>query len=188
MNDHEIRLHGRGGQGAVMMSSVLVRCFVSQGKFASGIPFFGVERRGAPVESYVRVSDEPIFLKSRIYNPDCIVILDNTLLKSIDVFNGLTGEGILVINYSGLLQDLNLPDTVKKVGVVDANSIALAALGTPLPNSCMLGAFATTTGWIDLKSVFTGMAEIWAGDLLERNNRAAQLGFDKCHIFERGNL
>jgi 2-oxoacid:acceptor oxidoreductase gamma subunit (pyruvate/2-ketoisovalerate family) len=180
----EIRLHGRGGQGAVTIGGALVYCFAISGKCASAIPQFGFERRGAPVESYVRMDDNPIREKTRIYTPDCLMVLDSTLLNAVDIFNGLRGDGILVINERCSPEELKLPQTVKKVGIVDATKIAVDIFKANITNTCMLGAFVATTRWVELETVLEGLGEYFKKDLLTKNQRAAREGFEKCRVFD----
>jgi 2-oxoacid:acceptor oxidoreductase gamma subunit (pyruvate/2-ketoisovalerate family) len=166
------------------MAGELVGCLALVGKYASSIPMFGFERRGTPVEAYIRMDDAPIREKTKIYTPDCVVVMDPTLLAAVDVFAGLRGDGILVMNHKGTPKDLELPLTVKKVGLVDASPIAVSLLGAPITNTCMMGAFAATTGWIDLDSILEGLAADFSGEKLEKNRKAAELGFANCKTFD----
>lgn len=182
----EIRLYGRGGQGAVTMGHWIVYCSAVEGKYASAIPAYGFERRGAPVASFVRVDDKPVREKTRIYTPDCLIIIDSTVANAVDVFAGLKGDGIVVMNQKGSPEEFRFPSSVKKVGVVDATAIGLESLGRPITNSCMVGAFAATTGWIKLDSILEAIAEDFSGKILEGNRTAAKLGFEKCKILNLG--
>ena len=94
----EIRIHGRGGQGAVIASEVLASAFFMEGKYVQAFPAFGVERRGAPVAAYTRIDDQPIRIRHFIYEPDHIIILDPTLIESTQVDAGLKDNGWMVIN------------------------------------------------------------------------------------------
>lgn len=154
----EIRFHGRGGQGAVVASEILATAFFKEGKFVQAFPTFGVERRGAPVAAFVRVSDEPIRLRCQIQTPDHVIILDPTLIPVVDVTAGLKPKGWILIN-----TELP-PERFSKLGsggwgvaTVDASGIALRnQLGThtnPIVNTAVLGAFAALTGLIQLDSV-----------------------------------
>jgi len=179
----EIRLHGRGGQGAVTLGQWIVHCLALDGKYGSSIPMFGFERRSAPVASYVRIDDRPVREKCRIYTPDCLVVIDPTVRNAVDIFDGLTGDSILVINQKGTPEELNLPPAVKRVGIVDATAISLRILGRPITNSCMIGAFAATTGWIKPDSIPEALAGNFVGETLAKNIRAAKAGFEQCKIF-----
>jgi len=137
-----------------------------------------------PFASYVRIDDRPVREKCRIYTPDCLVVIDPTVRNAVDIFDGLKGDGILVINQKDTPDELNLPPAVKRVGIVDATGISLRILGRPITNSCMIGAFAATTGWIKLDSVAEALAGSFAGETLAKNIRAAKAGFEQCKIFD----
>lgn len=179
----EIRIHGRGGQGAVTIGGTLVYCLAASGKYASAIPQFGFERRGAPVESYVRLDDNPIREKTRIYTPDCLIVLDSTLLNAVNIFNGLKDDGILIINERCSPEELKLPRAVKKVGILDATKIAMEIFKANITNTCMLGAFVATTHWVELETVSEGLGEYFEKDLFTKNQKAAREGFEKCRVF-----
>lgn len=152
----EIRFHGRGGQGAVVASSVLaVACFV-EGKYCQAFPAFGVERRGAPVEAYLRIDDRKILLRTNVYAPDHVVVLDSTLLEAADVTRGLKGGGLLLLNSD------KPPEAYPAFGAfavctVDAHRIALRhRLGSrthPIVNTAILGAFSRATGLVGSDAV-----------------------------------
>ncbi len=182
----EIRLHGRGGQGAVTMGHWIVHCLAIEGKYGAAIPSYGFERRLAPVMSFMRLDDNPIREKTQIYTPDCIVVIDPTVKNAVDIFAGLKGDGILVIDQKGRPEELSVPPTVKRIGMVDASSIGMEVLGRPITNSCMIGAFAAMTGWIRLDSISDAIAENFSGELLEKNRQAARLGFERCQILDLG--
>jgi pyruvate ferredoxin oxidoreductase gamma subunit/2-oxoisovalerate ferredoxin oxidoreductase gamma subunit len=141
----EIRFHGRGGQGTVVASILLAKSFFSAGYYVQTFPVFGVERRGAPVEAYLRLDAEKILLRCNVYTPDHAVVQDAKLLDSVDVTAGLKPGGWILINASrppanpGALSGFNL-------ACVDATSIAIQnGLGTrthPIINTAMIGAFA----------------------------------------------
>ncbi len=179
----EICLHGRGGQGTVIMAGQLVNCLALSGFYASSIPMFGFERRGTPVEAYIRMDDAPIREKTKIYEPDCVVVMDPTLLVAVDVFAGMKSGGLLVINHKGAPADLVLPPSVKTVAMVDANPIATALLGAPITNTCMMGAFASATGWITLESILEGLETDFSDEKLEKNRKAAAAGFSACTVY-----
>ncbi len=158
----EIRIHGRGGQGAVIASEVLASAFFREGKFVQAFPAFGVERRGAPVMAFTRVDDQPIRIRQFIYEPDHVIILDPTLIESTQVDSGLKENGWLVINTD------RPPQTLAKfarfrIAVVDASSIALEyKLGSPtapIVNTAILGAFAKATGLVSIDSIIEAMKE-----------------------------
>lgn len=182
-NMKEIRMHGRGGQGAVLSAEILVAGFVADGKHASGFPMFGFERRGAPVAAFVRVDDQPIRERTQIYFPDCVIILDSSQLSSPHVFAGLKPEGIAVFN-ARRLPETRPDQNIRLVGWVDATRVALEEMGTAITNTCMLGAFAATTQWINLDSILRSLGQYFEGKLLSMNTRSVERGFHEVAIKE----
>jgi len=179
----EIRFHGRGGQGAVIASNILANAAFLEGKDVQAFPYFGVERRGAPVTSFVRVDDRPIRIKFFIYNPNFVVVLDESLLKAVDVTAGLHEPGIVVINTNRTPEAIGMEDY--KVATVDATAIALEqGLGSkvaPIVNTIMLGAFVTATGEMKLESVLAsipGQVPIKA----EENTRACEKAAETVQV------
>jgi len=158
----EIRIHGRGGQGAVIASEVLASAFFKEGKFVQAFPAFGVERRGAPVTAFTRVDEQPIRIRHFIYEPDHIIILDPTLIESTQVDGGLKENGWIVINTDKPPKSFGRFSRFR-VATVDANRIAIEnRLGSPtapIVNTAILGAFAKITGMVTVDSVVEAMAE-----------------------------
>jgi len=152
----EIRFHGRGGQGTVVATILLAKAFFRAGYQVQSFPFFGVERRGAPVEAYVRVDKEKILLKTNVYYPDCVVVQDRTLLHSVNITRGLKPDGWVLINSPARPAELK-PFMGYRLAVVDANRIASRnQLGTrthPIVNTAMIGALARTIGMPPLDSI-----------------------------------
>jgi 2-oxoacid:acceptor oxidoreductase gamma subunit (pyruvate/2-ketoisovalerate family) len=177
----EIRIHGRGGQGGVTAAEMLARAAFKEGKQVQAIPFFGAERRGAPVKAFVRFSDEVIRVRSQVYNPDYVVVLDAALLDLVDVTEGMKEEGIVVINTRKPPKDVNLQG--KRVATVDATGIALElsllVAGLPVVNTPMLGAFAKATEEVKLESVLEVIKEHWTGAAGEKNAKAATLAYQR---------
>lgn len=159
----EIRIHGRGGQGAVFACSMLARALFEEGKWVQAFPSFGVERRGAPVAAFVRYNETPIELRCHIYHPDLVIILDPTLATQEMTVQGIKpGGGVLVNSPAdpsefGHMQGL-------RVATVDAGSIALKyRLGpstSPIVNTAILGAFARFAGIVSLDSILGAVIEI----------------------------
>lgn len=152
----EIRIHGRGGQGAVIASKVLAVAVFHEGKFVQSFPSFGVERRGAPVTAFTRIDDRPIRLRCQIYEPDHLIVLDPTLLEAVDVTAGLKPGGWVLINSSKPPAAFALPPTYC-VSTVDASAIAirhrLGPASAPIVNTAILGAFARVTGIVGIEAV-----------------------------------
>lgn len=158
----ELRIHGRGGQGAVIASKLLASALFLEGKSVQSFPAFGVERRGAPVTAFLRTSDGPILLRCEITEPDDLVVLDGTLIQAIDVTAGLKPGGIILINserppeaYADLAKRF-------RVATVDASALAreheLGSRNQPIVNTAILGAFASCSGLVGLDSVCTAIA------------------------------
>lgn len=179
----EIRFHGRGGQGAVIASNILANAAFLEGKDVQAFPYFGVERRGAPVTAFVRVDDKPIRIKFFIYNPNFVIVLDESLLKAVDVTAGLQDPGVVVINSKRSPEDMGMENY--KIATVDATDIALNnGLGSkvsPIVNTIMLGAFVTATDEMKLDSVLAsipGQVPIKA----EQNSKACQLAAETVQV------
>ena len=144
----EIRWHGRGGQGAKTASLLLADVAFNTGKYVQGFPEYGPERMGAPITAYNRISPEPIRVHSNIYDPEYVVVVDETLLESVDVTKGLKKEGAIVINSAKTPDEIRplLKGYEGRVYTIDARKISVAALGKYFPNSPMLAAIVKVTG------------------------------------------
>ncbi len=174
----EIRLHGRGGLGTVKAAEALVYAAVMEGKYGNSIPFFGFERQGAPVTSFVRINDEPIRPKNRVYNPDIVLVLEPTIMNAVDVFEGINEDAIFIVNTTQDIESLNIPKNVTKVAVVDATSIAIDLLGKAITNTVMLGAFVKATGLVSLDRIGEKVEELWG----KKNRQAVIKGFEEVKI------
>jgi 2-oxoacid:acceptor oxidoreductase gamma subunit (pyruvate/2-ketoisovalerate family) len=159
----EIRIHGRGGQGAVIASKLLAAAFFNEGGSVQSFPAFGVERRGAPVTAFLRVDDEPILLRCEITEPDDLVVLDPTLIEAVDVSTGLKPGGSILINSDRDPADYRQLRERFNVATVDAAAIArnhkLGSKTQPIVNTAILGAFAIYSKAISLESVCKAIAE-----------------------------
>ena len=177
----EIRMLGRGGQGAYVSAEMLAAAFVRAGKYATAFPMFGGERRGAPVNVFVRFDDKPIRLRSQIYFPDCCIITDPILARGPDALKGLKPGGVVV---------MNLPKTPEArphqnaglLAVVDATGIALQETGRPITNTVMLGALIHATGWVELDSICEAFKGYFQDSLLAGNIRCARRGMEESRI------
>jgi len=152
MPSKEIRIHGRGGQGAVTSSQVLAIAAFNSGKYCQSFPSFGVERRGAPVEAFARVSDEQINVRQHVYTPDCVIVLDPTLTEAVQLEKGLKDDGVMIINSNKTAEELGF-DTKATVKSIDVTKIALEVIGKPFVNIAVLGAYAAITGDITLEGI-----------------------------------
>ncbi len=177
----EIRIHGRGGQGAVLAARMLATALVAEGKHVASFPMYGFERRGAPVVAFTRFDDKPIREKTQVYTPDCLVVIDPGLMTLPTLFSGLKPEGILILNSPRPLK--KQPDeNLKLSGTVNATQIAVEEIGRDVPNTCLLGVFTAVTGWVSLKSIISGLKEYFSGDLLEKNIRSTERGFREVEL------
>lgn len=144
----EIRWHGRGGQGAKTASLLLADAAFNTGKYIQGFPEYGPERMGAPITAYNRISDKPITIHSNIYEPDYVVVVDDTLLESVPVTAGLKKEGAIVINTTKLPEYLKekLNGYDGNIYTIDARKVSEETLGKYFPNTPMLAAIVKVTG------------------------------------------
>ncbi len=170
----EIRTHGRGGQGAVIASEILADAFFREDKFVQAFPAFGVERRGAPVMSFTRISDSEIRERCQIYEPDHLIVLDPILIETVNVTSGLKEGGWIIINTNRSMEESELTRKFK-VAAIDANTIAikygLGSRATPIVNTAILGAFAGATKLVSLDAVLTAIGEFVPAK--KENNRKA---------------
>ena len=174
----EIRFHGRGGQGVVKSAQIIVQTVVESGLYGQFIPFFGVERKGSPVFGFLRIDDYDIRLKCQVYNPEVLMVFDDTLLKMPQTFAGLEDNAIVIINTTKNIDELNLPDLNMRIYTVDATGIALETIEKDIPNTAMLGAFAKATelvNWYILKDKIKLAFN-------EDNVMSAQLAFEKVKL------
>ena len=152
----EIRWHGRGGQGAKTAALLLGDAALASGKYIQAFPEYGPERMGAPVASFNRISSKPILLHSGVTNPDIVIVLDPTLIESVNVTEGMGDGGILIVNTERTPADVMSDCGVKsgiKVFVVDASKISTETIGRDIPNTPMLGALIKATGILEFKEM-----------------------------------
>lgn len=158
----EIRFHGRGGQGTVVASKVLADALAKEGNYVQAYPEFGVERRGAPVFAFIRIDNKPIYDKSRIYEPDHVVVVDPTLVEAIDVTEGLKDGGVIIINSDKKPAEFKFPNKFR-VATVNATEIAvkhrLGTLAAPIVNTAIVGAVVKILNLTKLKSLVAAIQE-----------------------------
>lgn len=155
----EIRWHGRGGQGAKTASLLLADAAFNTGKYIQGFPEYGPERMGAPITAYNRISDNPIRIHSNIYEPDYVVVVDDTLLESVDVTAGLKETGAIVINTTKDAEYLKtvLKGYKGKIYTIDARKVSMETLGKYFPNTPMLAAIVKVSGIMNEKDFLEDM-------------------------------
>ncbi len=173
----EVRLRGRGGQGIVTASEMLVDAAVEEGHYGQAIPAFGAERRGAPVTASARVSDSPIRRHSRVYSPDIVGVFERQLAGDPETLVGIKGGGILLVN------GRSAPDVPGvRCAAVDATAIAvengLVVAGWAVVNTAMLGAISKASGMVGRATLEKVVRKRWRGELGERNVRAALAAYE----------
>ncbi len=181
----EIRWHGRGGQGAKTAALLLADVAFKAGKYVQGFPEYGPERMGAPITAYNRISDAPITLHSNIYEPDYVAVVDDGLLESIDVTQGLKRDGALIVNTQRGEEEIRmaLHGYAGRVYTVDAREISLHALGKYYPNSPMLAAVVAVSGVMGQENFLREMRDSYAHkfarkpEVIEGNMAALEMTF-----------
>lgn len=168
----EIRFHGRGGQGAVTAAMILSVGAFQDGKYTQAFPRFGVERRGAPVEAFTRISDSFIRRKSAVYEPDVIVVLDSTLFSAVDITAGLKESGTVIVNTNKKAEDFGIKNA--DVKTLDVSQLAMDVLGRDIVNTAMLGAFGGFTGLVSLDGLKKGVDEHFSAGLAEKNKKLVE--------------
>ncbi len=180
----EIRFHGRGGQGTVVAAELLARAAFLEGKSVQSFPFFGVERRGAPVTAFSRIDDKPIRRRTSITTPDIVVVLDPALLRGEPVTAGAKPGGLLLVNTDRTPDRLGIPFN-GRVATVDATGIAIAhglgSLTQPIVNTAILGALARVGGFVRIESVVEAIKGA-APAKPEENAAAARDAYDKVFV------
>lgn len=166
----EVRFHGRGGQGAWTASQLLAYGGLRENRFVQSFPAFGPEREGAPIQAFTRISNKPITLHSMVYEPDIVVVLDETLLGT-DVIQGINPETLIVVNTNMRPEQVREKLSIKnnRVWVVAATDLATKMLGRPIVNTAMLGAVVRASGIIEIGSLVEAIRERFSGQLAERN-------------------
>ncbi len=160
----EIRWHGRGGQGAKTASLLLADAAFNTGKYIQGFPEYGPERMGAPITAYNRISDERVTVHSNIYEPNYVVVVDETLIGSVDVTAGLQEDGAIIVNTQKSPEQIRekLNGYQGKICTVDARTISIDALGKYFPNTPMLAAVVKASGIMDEDAFVKDMEESFA--------------------------
>jgi 2-oxoacid:acceptor oxidoreductase gamma subunit (pyruvate/2-ketoisovalerate family) len=179
----EFRWHGRGGQGAWTASELLARAALDEGKYIQSFPEFGPERMGAPVTAFTRISTQPIRLHCAVYDPDVVVVLDNTLLKTVAVTAGLNrDDDILIVNSTE--EPVKLKETLRiskgKVWTVPATEIALKILGAPITNTALLGCVAKASNIVSMQGIEKTLKARFRTDLAERNFAVVKEAYEEA--------
>jgi len=173
----EIRIHARAGQGAITTAALLGYAYFLKGMYPYAFPSFGAARMGAPMNAFVRVDTKPVRLRSQIYEPDYVLVMDATLMRGFNCFSGLRENGIAIINQK---EEAEIPKVKakQKIFVVAATEIALKTIGRPLGNTALIGAFAAATGELDLDTLLEVIKKRFSGPALEGNIQAVKEGYE----------
>jgi pyruvate ferredoxin oxidoreductase gamma subunit len=178
---HQIRLHGRGGQGVVTAAELIAISAFYEGKETQAFPSFGVERTGAPIEAFARIDDKTIRIREHVYNPDILIIQDPTLLGVVDVAKGCNEDTIVIINTTKSKEEIDLKLPKDNIYALDATKIALEELGRNIVNTVILGAFAKATGLVSLDSLKKAITEKFIGKgqaMVDKNVKAIERAYD----------
>lgn len=183
----EIRWHGRGGQGAKTASLLLADAAFNTGKFIQGFPEYGPERMGAPITAYNRISDTEIRVHSNIYEPDFVVVVDDSLIGTVDVTSGLKKDGAIVINTNEDIESLRkkLNGYEGKIFTIDASRISIECLKANFPNTAMLAAVVHVTGIMSKEELVSNMEGAFKHkfakkpEVIEPNMKALIRGYDE---------
>lgn len=173
----EIRIHARAGQGAITTAALLGYAYFLKGMYPYAFPHFGAARMGAPMNAFVRVDTKPVRLRSQIYEPDYVLVVDATLMRGFNCFSGLKEGGVVIINEK---EGANAPKvkTKQKIFVVPATEIALRTIGRPLGNTALIGAFAAATDELDLDTILEVIKKRFTGKAQEGNIEAIKQGYE----------
>ena len=173
----EIRIHARAGQGAITTASLLGYTYFLKGIYPCAFPHFGAARMGAPMNAFVRVDTKPVRLRSQIYEPDYVIVIDATLLRGFNCLSGLKEKGIAIVNQR---EGVEMPKVKasQRLFLLPATEIAMKTIGRPLANTALLGAFAACTGEFNLDDLLGAIKHRFSGKAQEGNIQAVKEGFE----------
>lgn len=184
----EIRFHARGKQGALTAAEILVQAAILEGKYASALPISTSEKLRQPLTVFLRLDDKPIREKTQVYQPDGVVVMDVTLFPAANPWQGLKPGGVIIMNGSRPVEELNIPQGVGRIGLVEASRLAYEMLASPVASPevgvIMLGALVTTTGWLELESVLNSIREYYPPDEAERRVAATKLATECTQVID----
>lgn len=179
----EINIYGRGGQGAVTAAQILATAAFAEGYWPQTFPRFGGERRGAPVVAYVRIDNEPIVIRTKVYAPDVVVVMDFNLFKMLNPLGDIRRDGTALINYPDHGEQLpaSIIERVRRFYTVDATKIAHQIYGKttiPITNVIILGAYCAAVKDISIKSIYKALPDFFPEEKIALNRKAAQMGYE----------
>lgn len=174
----EIRVHGRGGMGSITLVEILAKAIGYDDKFSQAFGAFGPERRGAPVRAFCRIDDKKIQLRTQVYSPDYVILLDSTLIDLPEVRDGVKSNTIFIVNS----KEKPETDIKNKIYTFDATELALNTIGKDIVNTAMLGVFAKVTKLVTLDSVSKVLEKRFQGKLVEINKKLVIEAHDKMKV------
>ncbi|MFA5090692.1 MAG: 2-oxoacid:acceptor oxidoreductase family protein [Candidatus Omnitrophota bacterium] len=173
----EIRIHARAGQGAITTAALLGYAYFLKGMYPYAFPHFGAARMGAPMNAFVRVDAKPVRLRSQIYEPDYVIIVDSTLMRGFNCFSGLKEDGVAIVSGKEGTEIPKLKPR-QKVFILPANEIAMKNIGRPLGNTALLGAFGAATGEVALETILEAVRKRFTGKAQEANVATVKEGYE----------
>lgn len=176
----EIRIHGRGGQGSLVLAQFMAIAALEDDRYGLAFPFLGGggERRGKPIQAFCRLNDHPIKVRSRVTGPDVVIVQDATIIRELDVTDGIKPDGLVLINTDTPAERLGFSRDSFRTVAVSADNLARRILGRPIINTALLGAFAGLTGALSLSAALRAVRSKFPGELGEKNARVVQAGYE----------
>jgi pyruvate ferredoxin oxidoreductase gamma subunit len=183
---YEIRWHGRGGQGAWTASLLMAQSALLEGKYVQSFPEFGPERMGAPIRAFTRISNKPIDIHCGVYEPEIVVVLDPTILRTVNVLEGLPESGTLIVNERRKPEEIRREQKIigRKIWVIPATDISIEVLGRDIPNTAMLGATVKATGVVKLESLMEATKERFRAKIGELNIKVIERAYNEAILNE----
>jgi len=182
---YEIRWHARGGQGAKTAAALVAEVALAEGKYSQGFPEYGPERMGAPIRGYTRIAERPIRIHCAVYYPDAVVVLDETLMETVDVTENLSDDGVVIVNTKKSPDEIKAKLSHQGAGVylLDASAISLDEIGRNIPNTPMIGALVKASGRVKLETVLKDtehkLGKKFPEKIVQGNLTAVKRGFEE---------
>ncbi len=175
----EIRVHGRGGQGSLVLAQLLAIAAFKDGKYSQAFPFLGGggDRKGKPIQAFCRLDDKPIRIRSKVHHPHYVIVQDTSILGEVDIAAGLMEDGLILVNTEKALPPMEGGQKARVVAIA-ASRVAEEILGRPIGNTALLGAFAAVTGELTMDAVSEAVRERLGGQLGEKNVLVAQKSYE----------
>lgn len=182
----EIRIHGRGGQGSLVLAQFMAIAALEDGKYGQAFPFLGGggERRGKAIMAFCRLDDKPIRIRCKVSSPDYVIVQDPTILEEVDVFEGIKEDGKVLINTEKSVSELGLKKFEKNTFASSAEELARKILGRPIMNTALLGTFAGLTGELSLSATLNAVKKKFPGELGDKNARLVEECYRQTEMVE----